>query len=88
MHLASRCAKDDRAKLTPHWWGRLDMRLHPLFLSHSSVAEISVIAERTKSSYYCFSNKKILDLTMGIKIKYNIHTLFYDTEKQQTAVFE
>lgn len=22
VHLASRCAKDDRAKLTPQWWGQ------------------------------------------------------------------
>lgn len=27
VHLASRCAKDDRAKLTPWWWGQMEMRL-------------------------------------------------------------
>lgn len=27
VHLASRCANDDRAKLTPLWWGQMEMRL-------------------------------------------------------------
>ncbi len=39
VHLASRCAKDDRAKLTPQWWGQMDMRLVSLSVSHLSPSE-------------------------------------------------